>query len=306
MPQSSQTNAAIATPAGGSLSISRTGNGAVRTNELTALLGPARSWPLKAAFAAVFAAALPTFYFLHRHGWLVLFTDWISAHGPTGALVFAISYVVIAVLLLAPSEFMWITAGVLFGAWAAPLVLVSSVTESLIVFLLSRYLLRPKVRGLVENRPLLRAIDAAIGSESWKVGMLLRLNALVPFNFQNYFFGATDMRLVPFTITTLFGIMPLTTMYVYLGTAGRSIAFEEGWGTGNLSLLFGGLAGMAVVVYLVARKTKQKLSEITDGRGELRAKPAGMMWPFGDVGRFTPQLEWLRTGRVRGSTADRG
>src|SRR6185436_9828979 len=161
MPQSSQTNAAIATPAGGSLSISRTGNGAVRTNELTAHLGPARSWPLKAAFAA----ALPTFYLLHRHGWLVLFTDWIRAHGPTGALVFAISYVVIAVLLLAPSEFMWITAGVLFGAWAAPLVLVSSVTESLIVFLLSRYLLRPKVRGLVENRPLLRAIDAAIGSE---------------------------------------------------------------------------------------------------------------------------------------------
>jgi hypothetical protein len=31
-----------------------------------------------------------------------------------------------------------------------------------------------------------------------------------------------------------------------------------------------------------------------------------MMWPFGDVGRFTPQLEWLRTGRARGSTADRG
>jgi uncharacterized membrane protein YdjX (TVP38/TMEM64 family) len=162
------------------------------------------------------------------------------------------------------------------------------------------------VRYLLEKRPLLRAIDAAIGSESWKVGMLLRLNALVPFNFQNYFFGATDMRLVPFTITTLFGIMPLTTMYVYLGTAGRSIAFEEGWRAGNLSLLFGGLAGMAVVVYLVARKTKQKLSEITDGRGELRAKPAAMLWPFSEVGRFTLQLEWLRTGRVRGSTADRG
>ena len=140
---------------------------------------------------------------------------------------------------------------------------VSSVIESLVVFLLSRHVLRPKVRLLVARRPLLRAIDAAIGSHSWQVAMLLRLNALVPFNFQNYFFGATDIGLVPYTITTLFGIVPFTTMYVYLGTVGRTIAFNDGFGASNIAYLLLGLLATACLICLVARKTKQKLEEMT-------------------------------------------
>jgi uncharacterized membrane protein YdjX (TVP38/TMEM64 family) len=46
------------------------------------------------------------------------------------------------------------------GVWGAPLVVLASVIESLVVFLLSRHALRPKVRLLIAKRPLLRAIDA--------------------------------------------------------------------------------------------------------------------------------------------------
>jgi len=239
----------------------------VLANEFRALLGPARSWPLKAALAAVFAAALPAFYFLYSHGWLLSFNEWIKAQGAAGVFAFAIAYVVIAVLLLAPSELMWIAAGVVFGGWAAPLVVVSSVIESLVVFLLSRHVLRPKVRLLLAKRPLLRAIDAAIRSQSWQFAILLRLNALVPFNFQNYFFGATDIGLVPYTITTLFGIMPFTAMYVYVGTVGRTIALEEGFGASNITFFLFSLLATAGLIYLVGRKTKQKLDEMTAAAG---------------------------------------
>jgi uncharacterized membrane protein YdjX (TVP38/TMEM64 family) len=235
----------------------------VLANEFRALLGPARSWPLKATLAAIFAAALPAFYFLYSHGWLLSFNEWIKAQGAAGVFAFAIAYVVIAVLLLAPSELMWIAAGVVFGAWAAPLVVVSSVIEALVVFLLSRHVLRPKVRLLLAKRPLLRAIDAAIRSQSWQVAILLRLNVLVPFNFQNYFFGATDIGLVPYTITTLFGIMPFTAMYVYAGTVGRTVALKEGFGASNITFFLFSLLATAGLIYLVGRKTKQKLDEMT-------------------------------------------
>ena len=177
--------------------------------EFRALVGPTRSWPLKGALAGLFAAALPACYFLYSHGWLLSFNEWIKAQGVAGVFAFAIVDVVIAVLLLAPSELMWVAAGVVFDAWGAPLVVVSSLVASLVAFLLSRHALRPKVRLLLANRPLLRAIDAAIGSQSWQVAILLRLNALVPFNFQSYFFGATDIGLVPYTIGTLFRDVPL-------------------------------------------------------------------------------------------------
>jgi uncharacterized membrane protein YdjX (TVP38/TMEM64 family) len=186
-----------------------------------------------------------------------------------GAFAFAIADVVIAILLLAPSELMWVAAGVVFDAWGAPLVIVSSVVASLVAFLVSRHTLRPKVRLLLANRPLLQAIDAVMGSQSWQVAMLLRLNALVPFNFQSYFFGATDIRLVPYTIATLFGIMPFTTMYVYLGIVGRTIAIEGGFGASNVALLLSSLLATAVLVYFVAQKTKQKLQQVSavDGSG---------------------------------------
>jgi uncharacterized membrane protein YdjX (TVP38/TMEM64 family) len=235
----------------------------VLANEFTQLLGPARSWPLKAALAGIFAAALPTCYYLYHHGFLLSFDEWVKAQGAAGVFVFAAAYVVIAVFLLAPSELMWAAAGVIFGAWGAPLVVVSSVIESLVVFLLSRHVLRPKVRLLLAKRPLLRAIDAAIRSQGWKVALLLRLNGLVPFNFQNYFFGATDIGLVPYTITTLFGIMPFAAIYVYLGTVGRTIALKGGFGTSNMTLVLFSLPATAGLIYLVGRKTKQKLEEMT-------------------------------------------
>jgi len=231
--------------------------------EFRALLGPPRSWALKATLAAVFAAALPACYLLFRHGWLLSFNEWIKTQGMAGVFAFAIVDVVIAVFLLAPSELMWVAAGVVFDAWGAPLVVASSVVASLIAFLLSRQVLRPKVRLLLANRPLLRAIDAAIGSQSWQVAILLRLNALVPFNFQSYFFGATDIRLVPYVITTLFGIMPFATMYVYLGSVGRTIAIEEGLGASNIALLLFSLLATAILIYFVGQKTKRKLQEMS-------------------------------------------
>jgi uncharacterized membrane protein YdjX (TVP38/TMEM64 family) len=235
----------------------------VLADELRALIGPPRSWPVKAALAAVFAAALPTCYYLYRHGFLLSFDEWIKAQGSAGVFAFAIAYVVIAVFLLAPSELMWATAGAIFGAWGAPLVLVVSVIESLVVFLLSRHVLRPKVKLLLAKRPLLRAIDVSIRSQGWKVAILLRFNALVPFNFQNYFFGATDIGLVPYMVTTLFGIMPFTAMYVYLGTVGRTIAFKEDFGASNIMVFLLSLLATAGLIYLVGWKTKQKLKEMT-------------------------------------------
>jgi uncharacterized membrane protein YdjX (TVP38/TMEM64 family) len=111
-----------------------------------------------------------------------------------------------------------------------------------------------RLRLLLANRPLLRAIDAAIGSQSWQVAILLRLNALVPFNFQSYFLGATDIGLVPYVITTLFGIMPFATMYVYLGSVGRTIAIEEGFGASSIALLFFSLLATATLIYFVGTR----------------------------------------------------
>jgi uncharacterized membrane protein YdjX (TVP38/TMEM64 family) len=86
-----------------------------------------------------------------------------------------------------------------------------------------------------------------------------------PFNLQNYFFGATDIDLVPYTVSTFFGIMPGSAIYVYLGTLGRTAADNEGHGLTKIAFRTLGFIATAVVIFLVGRKARTKLQDIVTG-----------------------------------------
>ena len=109
------------------------------------------------------------------------------------------------------------------------------------------------MKGLLERRPVLRVVDRAIEEEGWKIVVLLRLNPLIPFNLQNYFFGATK-------IGSFFGIMPGAAAYIYLGALGEVAA--SGGGTLKTALLGLGLAATVILVVIIARKARAKLRSL--------------------------------------------
>src|SRR5437879_1739462 len=108
----------------------------------------------------------------------------------------------------------------LFGAWGFPIVILAASIGAALAFLLSRHAVRARLRRLLEAKPSYAAIDRAVAEEGWKIVALLRLNPLVPFNLQNYFFGVTDIGFWPYAAATFFGIMPGAAFYVYLATLG--------------------------------------------------------------------------------------
>ncbi len=149
-----------------------------------------------------------------------------------------------------------------------PLVVVSATLGATLAFLVARYLVRNKVEGLLKERPKFAAVDKAISEEGWKVVVLLRLNPLVPFNLQNYFYGVTDIKLWHYVPATFFGIMPGTLLYVYLGAAGQAaLGGEEGGGGGALKwgLFAVGLLATIIVAVFVTKKAKAKLADIGVG-----------------------------------------
>src|SRR5438270_11648307 len=139
--------------------------------------------------------------------WVEAFAASIDALGAWGVVLFALVYVV-AVVLLAPAELLSIAAGFLFGAWGFPIVILAASIGAALAFLLSRHAVRARLRRLLEAKPSYAAIDRAVAEEGWKIVALLRLNPLVPFNLQNYFFGVTDIGFWPYAAATFFGIMP--------------------------------------------------------------------------------------------------
>jgi uncharacterized membrane protein YdjX (TVP38/TMEM64 family) len=216
-----------------------------------------RSLPV--LIAVLILAAFMAWHFLPLEDWIQDFTAWIASLGVWGVVAFGVFYV-IATLLLAPGSVMSIAAGVAFGLWGLPLVLVSATTGAGVAFLIARYVAHDKVAAALENHPKFKAVGKAIDEEGWKVVGLVRLSPQIPFAMTNYFFGVTNVGFWPFVMTTAIGVAPATFIYVNLGAMGHGVTGgdELRW----IVLIVGLIAGIVAGV-LIARKAREKLQAVT-------------------------------------------
>ncbi len=199
--------------------------------------------------------------------WIAAFRTWVAAQGIWGHVCFVAVYI-LATVALAPGSPLTLAAGLAFGFYAFPSVIVGATIGAALAFLVGRYLARSWVARQVAKYPTFRAVDRAIHSEGWKIVALMRLSPLVPFNLQNYFFGVTRVGFWPYVLATFFGIMPGTLLYVWLGTLGAvgATVGSDDASSGEasalkwLALIIGLLATVLVTV-LVSRKARRMLEE---------------------------------------------
>ena len=224
-------------------------------------------WPLKSRLiqwvtvVVILIAVCVAWLFLPLDDAIWRFSEWVRHLGLWGMVVFAIAYVIV-VVVLAPAAAMSIAAGLIFGVWGIPLVVAAAAVGANITFLLSRHIFREKVRTMVLARPWFEAVDQAVKDEGWKVVALLRLSPLVPFGLQNYVFGVTAVGGIPYALATLFGIIPGTALYVYLGTMGH-VALDGSEGSElKFAFLAAGLGASVVAIVFIGRRAKARLARI--------------------------------------------
>lgn len=205
--------------------------------------------------AGLLVALVIGWHLLPIGDWLSALRQWVVGLGFPGILIFVAIYVLGAVIL-APEAVLTIAAGFAYGFWAFPIVLVAATIGASLAFLIARCLARNRVRRLLESRRHLAAIDQAVAEDGWKIVALLRLNPLIPFNLQNYLFGATAIPFRHFAAATFAGIIPGTGLYVYLGVLGNAAGSG---GAVKWAIFAAGLAATLLVVILVARKARAKL-----------------------------------------------
>ncbi len=185
------------------------------------------------------------------------FQQWIEGLGVWGVVAFGVIYVVATVLLI-PASPLTLVAGLAFGLWGFPLIVVAATVGAALAFLVARYVARNKVKAIVAKRPKFKAVDEAVTEEGWKIVALMRLSPLVPFNLQNYLFGVTDIAFTRYLAATFVGIMPGSLLYVYLGSLGQQ---SGGGSTGKWIFLGVGLIATAITVVLITRKAKARLAQ---------------------------------------------
>lgn len=229
-----------------------------------------KSWWKSGSIVAGLLLIFVAWFLLPLQDWLQAFSKWVEGLGLLGYAVFALTYVV-AVIAVAPASVFTLAAGVAFGFWAFPLVVVAATIGACFAFLIARYLARDLVENSIDKRPVFKAVAGAVEDEGWKVVGLMRLSPLVPFNLQNYFFGVTPVSFWEYALATLGGILPGTLLYVYLGWLGSMSAGKAG-GSALQWVLFGaGLLATVVMAWLVSKRAKAKLDELGVSEQEHRS-----------------------------------
>jgi uncharacterized membrane protein YdjX (TVP38/TMEM64 family) len=135
-------------------------------------------------------------------------------------------------------------------------------------FLLGRYLLRDLVQRLARKYTIFEALDSALQQNGLKIFLLLRLSPIVPFNATNYIGGVSAVSFRDFALA-LFGILPGTIFYAFLGASAGSLA-DSSSGGDNFTVtvivaVMGTIFGISAI-WLSARYARKELNRIAKER----------------------------------------
>ena len=187
--------------------------------------------------------------------WLDVVRVWILSLGVVGVAIFVAVYVFLT-LVLGPVSGLSLMAGLVYGVWGFPLVVTSATLAAAIALLLGRYVAHVRVNHWLSDKPKLQALHGAVSDEGWRVVGLIRLSPIIPFGLQNYLFSVTHIGFWPYVFATLFGIMPATAVYVYIGSLGQSIGTA---GPLQWAMAIAGLAATALVAWVVGKRAAAAL-----------------------------------------------
>lgn len=143
--------------------------------------------------------------------------DWATSVGPWFPLAFLAAHVVVTVLPFPRTAFT-LAAGLLFGPALGIAIAVTASTLSALIALHMVRALGWQFTSLVSH-PRVDALDAQLRSRGWPAVLSLRLIPAVPFSVLNYAAGASSVRVVPYLLATVAGLVPGTAAVVILGDA---------------------------------------------------------------------------------------
>ncbi|MBI5971521.1 MAG: TVP38/TMEM64 family protein [Deltaproteobacteria bacterium] len=199
----------------------------------------------------VLSAVFVAFRVAGLHGYLDegRLRDWISGFKDWGPVVYILIFSVAPSLML-PGLPITVIGGVLFGPfWGSVYTVIGATIGATIAFLIARAMGRGWVEGFISGRRgkpgKIEELDALVKAQGWKVVALTRLIPLFPYNFLNYAFGLTDIKIAHYVIATFIFMIPGTVAYVVFSSS----IFDLLKGNVSVRLVIG--AALLLIVSLI-------------------------------------------------------
>jgi uncharacterized membrane protein YdjX (TVP38/TMEM64 family) len=236
-------------------------------NVRSAVVATARQVPRRRAIATAIAIViLVAVALLVPLPTAVQLRDWATSVGPWFPLAFLAAHIVVTVFPFPRTAFT-LAAGLLFGSATGVLIAVTASTLSAVIALLLVRAAGWQLSNLVRH-PAVDSLDARLRRRGWLAIVSMRLIPAVPFAAINYAAGASSVRLLPYGLATLVGLLPGTAAVVILGDAF----------TGNVSPLLVlvslctacvGMVGLVLEMRAIRAHRRQQTARDTDSEPDI-------------------------------------
>jgi len=230
-----------------------------------------RHWKPILIGAAIVAALVTAAVLLPLAEWTIALATKARNTGAAGIAIFILAYIVSTVALL-PASLLTLAAGFAYGPVQGLLIASpASVASATVAFLLGRTSLREWARRRIQKFPKARALDSAVGTEGFKLVLLLRLSPVFPFALLNYALSLTQVPLRTYVLASFIGMLPGTALYVYLGSLATVAAEISSAGKGSaggvrIGFYVVGLLATILVVVLATRAANRAIAAPSSAR----------------------------------------
>ncbi|CDW87567.1 UNKNOWN [Stylonychia lemnae] len=213
---------------------------------------------------------------------LEAYIEWIETHQIMGVFVFLIVNIIIVplmipgtILAILGSYIYAIIYGKVLGYFVIYfLVVISNTIGAFLSFIISRGLFYECLSPYLHNYRYLRAMNRGIKKHGFKFIFLIRMCPVVPYNVFNYVSAVTDVNLKQYFWGTLFGMMPLKAIEIFIFiniTVDISKIIEGKYKLGSIYeiVLIVGVVmaiGLIILIGYVTKKELDKEIQLTRSR----------------------------------------
>lgn len=154
---------------------------------------------------------------LRDHG--QTFRDFTAQNYVLSLLILMLLFAALTASVVPGVFFVTITAGYLFGPWVGGVsTSIAATGGALVVYAVTRSALGEALRRKAErDRGLMQKVCAAIDKDTFWYVLASRLAVVVPFHMINIAAGMMAVRLAPYTIATVIGLLPAHIIYCWIG-----------------------------------------------------------------------------------------
>ena len=180
--------------------------------------------------------------------------DFIENKFFSSLILFTIIYVVSIAISLPIGSFLTFIGGYIFGAYYGFFsVIIGATVGALILFMIIKVGILRTIGSIHQKSELINKIKFGIDKNIWSYLFFIRFFPIFPFWFVNIAPAILGVRLLPYTVTTFFGIMPGSLSIILIGSGVEDIVNKKvdfAWNFSDQKFFFIGLLILSLISIL--------------------------------------------------------